>query len=78
MKRIIVSVAIVLAIILMTLTLQSCFTPYPALGTPERESKDRELREQYAERYATSIDGDVSSAWVTLILHEYEACNNIL
>ena len=32
MKRIIVSVAIVLTIILMTLTLQSCFTPYPAAG----------------------------------------------
>ena len=46
MKRIIVSVAIVLAIILMTLTLQSCFTPYPAIGDPQRESRDREIREQ--------------------------------
>jgi hypothetical protein len=46
MKKIIVSVAIVLAIILMTLTLQSCFTPYPAQGTPEQAAKDREIREQ--------------------------------
>ncbi len=46
MKRIIVSVAIVLAIVLMTLTLQSCFAPYPAIGDPQRESRDRELREQ--------------------------------
>jgi hypothetical protein len=46
MKRIIISVAIVLAIILMTLTLQSCFTPYPAQGTPEQVAKDRELRER--------------------------------
>jgi len=43
MKRIIVSVAIVLAIILMTLTLQSCFMPYPAAGTPEREIRDRQI-----------------------------------
>jgi hypothetical protein len=46
MKRIIVSMAIVLAITLMTLTLQSCFTPYPAQGTPEQVAKDRQLREQ--------------------------------
>ena len=46
MKRIIVSVAIVLAIILMTLTLQSCFMPYPAAGTPEREIRDRQIWEQ--------------------------------
>jgi hypothetical protein len=46
MKRIIVSVAIVLAIILMTLTLQSCFTPYPAAGTREREIRDRQIWEQ--------------------------------
>ena len=46
MKRSIVSVAIVLAIILMTLTLQSCFTSYPAVGTPEREIRDRQIREQ--------------------------------
>jgi hypothetical protein len=46
MKRIIVSVAIVLAIILMTLTLESCFTPYPAAGTPEREIRDRKIWEQ--------------------------------
>jgi hypothetical protein len=46
MKRIIVSAAIVLVIILMTLTLQSCFTPYPAAGTPEREMRDRQIWEQ--------------------------------
>jgi hypothetical protein len=31
---------------LMTLTLQSCFTPYPAAGTPEREIRDRQIWEQ--------------------------------
>jgi hypothetical protein len=46
MKRIIVSAAIVLVIILMTLTLQSCFTPYPTAGTPEREMRDRQIWEQ--------------------------------
>lgn len=45
-KRIIISVAIVLEILLITLILQGCFTPYPAIGTPERESRDRELQEQ--------------------------------
>jgi hypothetical protein len=50
MKRIIVSVTIVLAIILITLSLQSCITPYPDIGSPERASRDneynKELREQ--------------------------------
>jgi len=46
MKRIIVSAAIVLAIILTMLTLQGCFKPYPAAGTPEREIRDREIWEQ--------------------------------
>jgi hypothetical protein len=42
MKRIFISVAIVLLIILTTLTLQSCFTPYPEKGDPQRESRDRD------------------------------------
>jgi hypothetical protein len=42
MKRIFISVAIVLLIILTTLTLQGCFTPYPEIGDPQRESRDRE------------------------------------
>jgi len=46
MKTIIVSVAIILAIITVTITLQSCFTPYPAAGTPEREIRDRQIWEQ--------------------------------
>jgi hypothetical protein len=46
MKGIMVSMAIVLTIILMALSLQSCFTPYPAAGTPEREYRDRQIWEQ--------------------------------
>ncbi len=46
MKRIFLVVAIVLAIIVMTLVLQSCFSPYPAIGDPRRESRDREIREE--------------------------------
>jgi hypothetical protein len=42
MKRIVISVAIVLLVILTTLTLQGCFTPYPEIGDPQRESRDRE------------------------------------
>jgi hypothetical protein len=42
MKRIVVSVAIVLAVILMTLSLQSCFTPYPDRGDSARDARDRE------------------------------------
>jgi hypothetical protein len=41
MKRIVVSVAIILAIILMTLSLQSCFTPYPE-GVYREGARDRE------------------------------------
>jgi hypothetical protein len=51
MKRSIVLVAIVLVIILMSLSLQSCFTPYPAVGDPLRESRDREIWEQMNSRW---------------------------
>jgi hypothetical protein len=46
MKKIIMSVAIILVIILTTLCLQGCFTPYPERGDPGwewRDSRDREI-----------------------------------
>jgi hypothetical protein len=36
MKRTIISMAIILAIILTTLSLQGCFTPYPERGENDR------------------------------------------
>jgi len=47
MKRVIVSLAIILVIILMTLSLQSCFTPYPEKGHPDRERRDREREREF-------------------------------
>jgi hypothetical protein len=42
MKRISITAAIIMVIILTTLTLQSCFTPYPGMGDAQRESRDRD------------------------------------
>jgi hypothetical protein len=42
MKRIFITAAIILVIILTTLTLQSCFTPYPEMGDPQRNSRDKD------------------------------------
>ena len=42
MKRMLISAAIILVIILATLTLQCCFTPYPEMGDPQRATRDRD------------------------------------
>jgi hypothetical protein len=46
MKKIVISVAIILLIILAALCLHGCFTPYPEKGDPDRELRDRESAEQ--------------------------------
>jgi hypothetical protein len=47
MKKIIITVAIIMAITLATLSLQGCFTPYPAKGDPDREWRDMERANQW-------------------------------
>ena len=46
MKKIIISVAIMLVIMLIILSLQGCFTPYPEKGNPDRDWRDRERDRQ--------------------------------
>ena len=59
MKKIIISVAIMLVIILTILSLQGCFTPYPEKGNPDREWRDRERDRQIWEERTDSIDKGV-------------------
>jgi hypothetical protein len=47
MKKIIISVAIILLIVLTTLSLQGCFTPYPQRGDPDREWRDDERASEW-------------------------------
>jgi hypothetical protein len=47
MKKIVISAAIILVIILTALSLQGCFTPYPEKGDPDRAWRDKERTEQW-------------------------------